>query len=165
MQRPAQYITQRGSKLEVYKESLTSEISEHWRSWGGKPRSQGMEDTRRICPPDELNKSHLGSQRLMQQARSLNRSAQSPLVLCYDSWYGVLLRLLTVVAAVPLTILSALETPFLLLGCLSNLKKRAFVMSYRILFCIAWLPSSGDLFFSEDEKEGEWFWENHEVEV
>lgn len=49
-------------------------------------------------------------------------------------------------------------TLFLLLGALSSLDRKDFVLSYSILLCPPWLLSLGDLLFPEEEIEREWIW-------
>lgn len=46
-------------------------------------------------------------------------------------------------------------TLFLLLVPLSSLNRRAFALTYCILFSPLWLLSLGNLIFSEEESEGE----------
>lgn len=42
--------------------------------------------------------------------------------------------------------------------CGSIESRRAFALSYCIIFCPVWLLSHGGLHFSEEEMEGEWEW-------
>lgn len=64
-------------------------------------------------PPSQLSRTHMGSQRLKQQAQGVHGSALV-LCVCCGCWLCVTVGLLTVEAGMSLTLLPAI---FLLLGC------------------------------------------------
>lgn len=68
---------------------------------------------------------------------------------CCSHYLGSFMGLQTVGTDVPLTLLPALRSPFLMLNCLSSLYVRAFALSFCILFCCVLLLSHARLLFSE----------------
>lgn len=94
----------------------------------------------------------------MQRVRqSLHGSARGPLHIYYGWWLGVFVGLLTVEMGVPLTLLSALGTLFLLLACFTQLwyESLCLVLLYLVLLCSVGIPERpGLLFFGGGDREG-----------
>lgn len=111
-----------------------------------------------------LSRAHLASQSLMRQAWVLHGLHQILHVL------NMALNLLFVWYSSPckpvnLTLLPALGTVFLLLGCLVQPWIGEFALSYSSCFVLfVWLPL-GSLLFSEGKWKGEWIWWRDEVWV
>lgn len=81
------------------------------------------------------------------------RSAPGPLCIFYDCYLGISVELLTMREQVYLTLLPALGTLLLLLGCLIQPRFGGICF---VLLCPVWLLSLRRLHFSEKEMEGEW---------
>lgn len=103
------------------------------------PRSSGNpseEEADSTNPLNQLSKGHMSSQTLKRQAQTQHGSAPGPLNVYHSFQLSVFMRFMIVRSSGSLTVMSALEIIFLLLGCYIQLQYDfLFASLYFILSC------------------------------
>lgn len=106
----------REPKLQVSVVSFPLELRNTLEDGGRFLEDREVKDTKSAWSRNQLSKAHGESQILKWQSQCLCRPALGPQHICYGCWIGVLGICLTVELRVSMTLLSALETFFLLLS-------------------------------------------------
>lgn len=76
----------------------------------GFQKPEGLRTPREHVPQNQLNRAHRASQRLKPKSQNLHGSASALCIYITVAYLGVFVKLLTVGADVPLTLLPALRT-------------------------------------------------------